>query len=271
MLARLHADMTGEEWESALAKLVALPDPYLGFLAFTDAGEPIGMIDLRVRNYAEGAPGLSAPYVEDLWVEPEHRRQGVAGRLLQAAEQWARGEGYDWLGSDARFDNDGSHSWHRAAGFDETERTRRFRKSAHLAGAAPFPLHQSLPSFGKESFTVHSWSGICRNRTGGLMRVPAVFLILVASAPAIAGHPDGGFQVREPSGKGRAAAANPNAKCQGTTTYLANQTGLYRGQPLTPRKLTELPPAIGYMAVYRHIGDCEEPLTMVEYRNPRRR
>jgi hypothetical protein len=38
-----------------------------------------------------------------------------------------------------------------------------------------------------------------------------------------------------------------------------------------PKKLTELPPATTYMAVYRHIGTCEAPLTMAEYRNPRRR
>ena len=46
---------------------------------------------------------------------------------------------------------------------------------------------------------------------------------------------------------------------------------MIRGPPLAPKKLTELPPAIGYMAVYRQIGGCEAPLTMVEYRRPQRR
>jgi hypothetical protein len=40
---------------------------------------------------------------------------------------------------------------------------------------------------------------------------------------------------------------------------------------LKPRKLTELPPATTYMAVFRHIDGCEVPLTMVEYRNSGRR
>lgn len=44
-----------------------------------------------------------------------------------------------------------------------------------------------------------------------------------------------------------------------------------RGGKLMPRKLTELPPATTYMAVWRHVGGCVAPLTMVEYRNPRRR
>ena len=73
------------------------------------------------------------------------------------------------------------------------------------------------------------------------------------------------------------AALPPNASsdrsnaCPRTSSYLADQSGLYRGKPLTPRKLTELPPATTYMAVYRHFGTCEAPLTMVEYRQAPRR
>jgi hypothetical protein len=59
--------------------------------------------------------------------------------------------------------------------------------------------------------------------------------------------------------------------CPRASSYLASKTGDYRGAPLKPRKLTELPPAIGYMAVYRTINGCDAPLTMVEYRNTRRR
>jgi aminoglycoside 6'-N-acetyltransferase I len=128
MLSRLHSDVSAAEFEEELARFTALPQPYVGFLALTDDGEAIGMIDARERNYAEGAPNLRAAYVEDLWVEPKHRRHGVAAMLLQAVESWARDEGFDWLGSDARLDNDESHNWHRAAGFGETERLIVFGK-----------------------------------------------------------------------------------------------------------------------------------------------
>lgn len=94
------------------------------------------------------------------------------------------------------------------------------------------------------------------------MRVPAAVLILSLSMPAIAaGTPPVAFL------SGGSAPGN----CPRTTGYLADKSSLYRGQPLTPRKLTELPPGTAYMAVYRHIGACEVPLTMVDYRNPRRR
>ena len=128
MLSRLHSDLSAPEFEEELARFTSLPEPYVGFLALTDEGDAVGMIDARERNYAEGAPNLRAAYVEDLWVEPEHRRRGVARLLLEAVENWARAEGLDWLGSDARLDNDESHRWHQAAGFVETERLVVFGK-----------------------------------------------------------------------------------------------------------------------------------------------
>jgi hypothetical protein len=75
-----------------------------------------------------------------------------------------------------------------------------------------------------------------------------------------------------PSAEDKAAAvADLIAKCRPTTSYIAGTGGIYRGQKLEPKKLTELPPGTTYMAVFRHIGSCEAPLTMVEYRNARRR
>ena len=76
-----------------------------------------------------------------------------------------------------------------------------------------------------------------------------------------------------------AAAAGPivnltgraSPQCPKTSSYVAGETDIYRGLPLAPRKLTELPPGKGYMAVYRRMDGCEYPMTMVEYRNPRRR
>ena len=126
MLALLHSDQSAEEFERELAG--SLHEPFVGFLAFTDDGEPAGMIDASIRSYAEGAPNLRAAYVEDLWVEPNYRRAGVACDLLAAVENWARGQGLDWLGSDALLDNGVSHAWHISVGFDEIERIVVFGK-----------------------------------------------------------------------------------------------------------------------------------------------
>jgi aminoglycoside 6'-N-acetyltransferase I len=128
LLAKLHPDQCAADFEQELATLTALPDPYVGFLAFAPDGEVAGMIDARVRNYVEGAPDLRAAFIEDLWVELEHRRHGVARQLLKAVESWARDEGMVWLGSDTPPDNLESQNWHLAVGFDVVERLIVFGK-----------------------------------------------------------------------------------------------------------------------------------------------
>lgn len=124
----MHPDQSATDFERELAILTALPDPYVGFLSFAPDGEVAGMIDARVRNYVEGAPDLRAAYVEDLWVEEDHRRSGVAKLLLNAVESWAREQGMVWLGSDTPPDNVESQEWHLRVGFEVVERLVVFGK-----------------------------------------------------------------------------------------------------------------------------------------------
>jgi hypothetical protein len=95
------------------------------------------------------------------------------------------------------------------------------------------------------------------------MRVTAAFVALAISLPAAA-------FAAQPDQSARSPDASTASKCHRTMDHFAD-SGLYRGEPLKPRKLTELPPAATYMAVLRHIGDCEAPLTMAEYRSWGRR
>ena len=128
MLAALHPGQSVHAFLNEIRALVALPEPYVAFLAFDERDQPCGMVDARLRNYAEGAPRLHAAYVEDLWVVPEARGRGVARALLAVVEQWAREQGMDWLGSDTAPDNHASWAWHRAAGFAEIEQLVVFGK-----------------------------------------------------------------------------------------------------------------------------------------------
>jgi len=95
------------------------------------------------------------------------------------------------------------------------------------------------------------------------MRVPAMLLILAISASVGAGAAS--------SESMRAPSASSASHCPHITSYWADRSGSYRAEPLRPQKLTQLPPGTAYMAVYRQIGGCEDPLTMADYRNPRQR
>lgn len=94
------------------------------------------------------------------------------------------------------------------------------------------------------------------------MRLLSLALLAVIAAPAAAAP---AAPAKPPPAK------SPNStECQRTTSHFARDGSMFRGGPVAPRKLTELPPAMGYMAVFRHIGGCEAPMTMVEYRSARR-
>jgi aminoglycoside 6'-N-acetyltransferase I len=81
------------------------------------------------RDYVNGCETSPVAFVEGIHVVPEHRRQGVAGALIAAVEQWARDQGLRELASDALIENSQSHAMHRALGFSETERVVYFRKA----------------------------------------------------------------------------------------------------------------------------------------------
>ena len=102
------------------------------------------------------------------------------------------------------------------------------------------------------------------------MRVLAGLFALTICMPATAADMGNNRHPQFFSEETGASVANPATHCRRTTGYLAGKSGVYRGAPLTPRKLTELPQGTTYMAVYRHIGLCEVPLTLSDYRNPRR-
>jgi aminoglycoside 6'-N-acetyltransferase I len=115
-------------WPDAGADELEREPPMFGLVA-EEEGRLVGFAEASVRDYAEGAPGGPAAYLEGIWVQPDCRRRGIAGALLAAVEAWARRRGFAWLGSDALLDNEVSHRWHRRAGFAEVERIVVFGKT----------------------------------------------------------------------------------------------------------------------------------------------
>ena len=95
------------------------------------------------------------------------------------------------------------------------------------------------------------------------MRVLAILLTLSISAPAASAG-------LAPAPAPSPAVERPDplkvSNCRRATSHHAGKGSIYRGGPTAPRKLNELPPATGFMAVYRIINGCEVPMTIVEYR-----
>ena len=102
------------------------------------------------------------------------------------------------------------------------------------------------------------------------MRLPAVLLPLMISAPAASEAPNIPAQASAKAGATAAvvrAQPLPIDQCRSATAHVADGRAKWIGEPVRPRKLDELPAGTAYMAVYRTINGCEEPMTVVEYRN----
>jgi aminoglycoside 6'-N-acetyltransferase I len=103
-------------------------EPLEVLLAFDERGEAIGLIELSIRSYAEGATTDRVAFIEGWYVDEPARRRGLGATLVGAAEDWARSQGCLELGSDTEVDNVESAAAHRALGFTETGVIRCFLK-----------------------------------------------------------------------------------------------------------------------------------------------
>ena len=130
LLARLASRLWVQdpaELEPEFANLTASPEAAC-FLAF-DGVDAIGFAQCQLRHdYVEGTSTSPVGFLEGLWVEEAHQRQGVATQLVHACEDWARSVGCTEFGSDCELDNEASLAFHLASGFEEVNRTIWFAK-----------------------------------------------------------------------------------------------------------------------------------------------
>lgn len=129
-LAKLASRMWNhnpEELEPEFASLTA-SDEAACFLAW-DANQPIGFAQCQLRHdYVEGCDTSPVAFLEGIYVDAEHRFNGVARALLSACEDWARSVGCSEFASDCELDNHDSLVWHLKSGFAEVNRTIWFAK-----------------------------------------------------------------------------------------------------------------------------------------------
>lgn len=117
------------------------PDEYLNFdmgdiLASEDDAvffalaedRPVGLIEVRIREYGEGCETSPVGYLEGWFVQEEYRGKGVVGIMTQAAENWAREKGCTEMASDTWLDNEPSIRAHAKLGYYEVERLVHFVK-----------------------------------------------------------------------------------------------------------------------------------------------
>ena len=126
-LAARMWDHPAAELEAEFAELLA--DPEAALFTAKRKGEAVAFAQCQLRHdYVEGTASSPVGYLEGVYVDEAHRKQGVAAALLRACEAWAKEKGCAEFASDCELDNRDSLRFHLSVGFEEANRIICFTK-----------------------------------------------------------------------------------------------------------------------------------------------
>ncbi len=129
----LWPDSSVEHHEEELVPILSGKSPGIMPLVYFVAeenGAVVGFVEVGLRSTADGCDWARAVgYIEGWYVAESHRRRGVGGQLIAAAENWAREQGCAEMASDTQIDNTQSLQAHLRLGYEIAERSILFRKS----------------------------------------------------------------------------------------------------------------------------------------------
>jgi aminoglycoside 6'-N-acetyltransferase I len=132
--ATLWPESSAQEHAAELQEIVAgrVPRilPMVVFVAIGGNRKIVGFLEVALRSHADGCDWTRpVGYVEGWFVSEKVRQRGIGAALLEAAENWARGQGCKEMASDTQIHNVTSQRVHEALGFEVAERAVLFRKA----------------------------------------------------------------------------------------------------------------------------------------------
>jgi len=130
----LWADSTAEEHARELIAILegkaSSPSPTVTLVVEAGDQKLLGFLEAGLRSHADGCdPSHPVGFIEGWYVAENHRQQGVGGKLLAAAEEWARVHGCVEMASDTWIDNEISQRVHEALGYEVVDRCVHYRKT----------------------------------------------------------------------------------------------------------------------------------------------
>ncbi len=127
MAVKMWTSHISDELASDFADIIASPESAVFIMYSSDA--PVGFAQCQLRHdYVEGTDSSPVGYLEGIFVEATHRRQGCARALLAACQEWAKAQGCTEFASDCELDNVESLAFHLKMGFLEANRIICFTK-----------------------------------------------------------------------------------------------------------------------------------------------
>ena len=127
LAVKMWVSHSAAELAEDFRELMASPECAVFIMYAGDA--PIGFSQCQLRHdYVEGTESSPVGYLEGIFVDEAHRRQGCARKLLAACEEWAKKMGCSEFASDCELANNESLAFHLKMGFIEANRIICFKK-----------------------------------------------------------------------------------------------------------------------------------------------
>jgi GNAT superfamily N-acetyltransferase len=119
-----------------------LDQPGGEWLVAWEAGTPVGHLHIDWRT--------DPPEVQGVFVSESHRRQGIATRLSEAAEECVRARGFDRIALDVDVDAPGPKALYEKLGYRVKGTPPRHVKGTIVLRGKPFPVDAVLIDMVKE-------------------------------------------------------------------------------------------------------------------------
>jgi aminoglycoside 6'-N-acetyltransferase I len=120
-LRKMLWPMSDDENHRETLQVLSASEKWAAFLARGDDEQPLGFVEVRLREFADGASSSPVGFLEGWYVTPEARRQGVGRILVESGERWARSKGCTEMASDTETERTGSIEAHKRLGYKELE------------------------------------------------------------------------------------------------------------------------------------------------------
>lgn len=117
-----------DDHKSEMVDIIEHSDSQFVAVADVGNGRLAGFLEASIRTHVEDCDTDNVGYLEGWFVEPDHRQEGIGGRLVAFAEEWARRKGCTEMASDAEVDNMISLEAHTRLGYRETSRLVHLKK-----------------------------------------------------------------------------------------------------------------------------------------------
>ncbi len=123
----LYDDLDPDHSETEIRRISE--DPNLTtYLIFNESEmEPIGMLELSLRNIVDGCISSPVAYIDGLYVTEKWQGRGLGPQVLDFAKKWAREQGCSELAVDTELGNERAQKFYLRQGFEETFRVVQYR------------------------------------------------------------------------------------------------------------------------------------------------